>query len=272
MKKERFLTSGEFAALCKTTKATLFHYDQEGLLKPRHVSTNGYRRYGVEQFFDFDMISLLKETGSSLEEIREHQQNLNGESLLRLLEKKKNSLKQEYLKLRRREIMLHDMISGIREALNCCFDVLSIEDKEIELLECVPTGTDKYSTIEDYITDFTEYIDFYANENRILRRPFGSILDENTISGGEYVERFYFSKASKKTPDDLLHRKIAGKYAIFAHKGTHESHLQSLHDMYHEILEHGFDIKSNCYCYDMASYAIIGSGEQYAAKYHILVK
>ena len=63
VKNEKFLKTGEFARLCHTTKETLFHYDREGILKPRHVSGNGYRRYGLEQFFDFDMISLLKETG-----------------------------------------------------------------------------------------------------------------------------------------------------------------------------------------------------------------
>ena len=50
MKNEKFLKTGEFARLCHTTKETLFHYDREGILKPRHVSGNGYRRYGLEQF------------------------------------------------------------------------------------------------------------------------------------------------------------------------------------------------------------------------------
>ena len=62
MKTETFLKTGEFARLCHTTKETLFHYDREGILRPRYVSENGYRRYGVEQYFDFDLITLLKET------------------------------------------------------------------------------------------------------------------------------------------------------------------------------------------------------------------
>ena len=70
MKKKKMMTTGEFAKLCKTTKETLFHYDRENLLKPKHVSENGYRHYGVEQFVDFDIISMLKETGSSLREIK----------------------------------------------------------------------------------------------------------------------------------------------------------------------------------------------------------
>lgn len=41
MKTETFLKTGEFARLCHTTKETLFHYDREGILRPRYVSENG---------------------------------------------------------------------------------------------------------------------------------------------------------------------------------------------------------------------------------------
>ncbi len=53
----KLLTTGQFAKLCGTQKGTLFFYDSEGLLKPKYVSENGYRRYGAEQFFDFDLSS-----------------------------------------------------------------------------------------------------------------------------------------------------------------------------------------------------------------------
>ena len=50
MKQKKFLTSGEFARLCRTTKETLFHYDREGLLKPKLITGNGYRRYAGSRF------------------------------------------------------------------------------------------------------------------------------------------------------------------------------------------------------------------------------
>ena len=49
--KKNLLTSGEFASLCGTQKGTLLFYEKEGLLKPKHVSENRYRRYGIEQYF-----------------------------------------------------------------------------------------------------------------------------------------------------------------------------------------------------------------------------
>lgn len=50
MKKEYFLTSGEFAELCGTTKETLFHYDEIGILKPAWLGENRYRYYTPAQF------------------------------------------------------------------------------------------------------------------------------------------------------------------------------------------------------------------------------
>ena len=58
--KKNLLTSGEFASLCGTQKGTLLFYEKEGLLKPRHVSENRYRRYGIEQYFEFDLLSMSR--------------------------------------------------------------------------------------------------------------------------------------------------------------------------------------------------------------------
>ena len=58
----KYLSTGEFASLCRTRKDTLLFYDKEGLLKPRLVSENGYRRYSIGQFYEFDMVAMLKES------------------------------------------------------------------------------------------------------------------------------------------------------------------------------------------------------------------
>lgn len=64
------LTSGDFAALCDTTKETLRHYKDLGLLAPAHRGENGYFYYDAEQFYDYYAISIFRQTGTPLEEIR----------------------------------------------------------------------------------------------------------------------------------------------------------------------------------------------------------
>ena len=71
MEREKgWLTSGAFAALCGTTKETLRHYKDMGLLLPAHQGNNSYFYYDVEQFYDFYAISIFRQTGTPLEEIR----------------------------------------------------------------------------------------------------------------------------------------------------------------------------------------------------------
>ncbi len=51
--RDNFFTAGAFATLCNTTKETLRHYSNIGILKPEKIGENGYRYYSPAQFFDF---------------------------------------------------------------------------------------------------------------------------------------------------------------------------------------------------------------------------
>ena len=66
--KRGWMTSGAFAAFCGTTKETLRHYKEIGLLTPAYRGENGYFYYDPEQFYDFYAISLFRMTGTPLEE------------------------------------------------------------------------------------------------------------------------------------------------------------------------------------------------------------
>lgn len=59
----------EFAQLCGTTKDTLLHYDEIDLLKAQR-DNYGRRLYKNEQFFDFEVIQILKTAGISLSDIK----------------------------------------------------------------------------------------------------------------------------------------------------------------------------------------------------------
>lgn len=267
MKKKKTLPTGEFARLCKTTKATLFHYDQEGLLKPRYVSENGYRHYGVEQFFDFDMISMLKETGSSLKEIRAYLRNADQGDFLALLEEKRMVVKKERKKLAQRELMIRDMATCTREALAFTYDTFMIREQEEERLEAVPTESAETESISEFVARFVEYTDFYETQDKIPRYPFGIIIYQEDTAQGRYRERFFFSRATRSTPPAQLHVKPAGIYAVFAHQGTTETHMRVFEELPRLVSDAGLSVAGNAYVYDMMSYILQGAGATYACKY-----
>ena len=59
----RYLRSGQFAALCRTTKETLRHYRAIGLIEPAFVSDSGYAYYSPLQLGDFMLVAALQRAG-----------------------------------------------------------------------------------------------------------------------------------------------------------------------------------------------------------------
>lgn len=271
MKNKTFLTTGEFAKLCKTTKETLFHYDREKLLTPRYVSENGYRHYGVEQYFDFDMIAMFKDSGSSLKEVKEGRQKTDGSNFLSLLEDKLCIVKKERLKLTQREKRLRDMVEGTREALEFKYDTVVVQEHDEERMEIIPVeGTP--SSVAEFVISLAEYANFYAKQDRTPHYLLGTIINQADVMEKQYADRFFFSRATRSTPQSLLHVKPKGKYAVFAHKGTFDTHLKAFNSMLQQIDSAGMIVTGNCYCYDMMSYVLFGNTESYAAKYCTAVK
>lgn len=107
------LTSGGFAALCGTTKETLRHYKNLGLLSPAHREENGYFYYDAEQFYDFYAISIFRQTGTPLEEVRRCLQGQNSAGTLARLQEQRKRLELEHRKLEEMDFVLSGMIKGL---------------------------------------------------------------------------------------------------------------------------------------------------------------
>lgn len=269
---KHLLTTGEFAKLCGIQKGTLLFYDKEGLLKPKHVSENRYRRYEIEQYFEFDLLSMLKEVGSSLKEIKAHLRHMDGEIFLSFLEEKQVATKRELNRLKQRTLMLGDMAECLREALNFDYDALIVEQQEEERLEVTPTGATPSESLLELVMRFAEYNDAYKKQEQKPRSPFGFILGLDAVRRGNHLERYSFHRARRSTPRSRLHVKPKGRCATLAHKGTDETHRQALDGMLGKIDSAGMTVKSDIYVYDMMSYVIKGTGDCYAQKYCVLVE
>lgn len=268
---QKFLSSGEFARLCRTTKATLFHYDQLGLLKPRYLTSNGYRRYGAEQFFDFDTITAFKDAGSSLEEISHLRDNLDEAALIHWLEEKRRILRDERRRLAQRDIMLRDMLEGLHEANALNFDTCLVEKQQEENLEIIPTEADSNNIPMDLIARSAAYITHMENGKKRPRTPFGFILDKEVLFGASYNELYYFSRARRHTLDTVKLHKKEGNYLVCAHRGDYNSHLDCLQKIYQWIVTNKITVDGYLYVYDMISCLGQNTSDIYTVKYCIEV-
>ena len=272
MKKETLLATGEFARLCGTTKETLFHYDRENLLKPRHVSANGYRYYGAEQFFDFDMITMLKETGSTLKEVGACVRDKDSGAFLALLETGRAAVKKERKKLAQQEAMIRDLTDRMCEALTCNYDTVTVQFQREERLEIFSPTMGPGDAAPGFTEWLAECIDFCIGQKRKPMYPFGIILSRKAAEKGIYLERLFFCRGMRETPRSRQHVKPEGRYAALAHRGTAQSHRQAFRELLRRIKAQGLAVAGSVYVYDMMCYIWREPREDYAMRYCVRVE
>ncbi len=123
-------TSGQFATLCHTTKETLRHYDELGLLKPQNVGENGYHYYDSKQFLQFEMICFLKETGMPLREIAAFLRQKRQADTIAVLKDKARALHKEQERLAQQESFVQALLDIAHECETTPLDRLVLRTLE----------------------------------------------------------------------------------------------------------------------------------------------
>ena len=95
MKKNDLLTTGEFANLASTSKRTIHYYDKFGILESFKTDKKGYRYYKQRQVLDFQIITLLRSLGLSLNDIKNYLDR--NQSLKNIFKKKRSLIKDELM-------------------------------------------------------------------------------------------------------------------------------------------------------------------------------
>ncbi|MBP3384712.1 MAG: MerR family transcriptional regulator [Firmicutes bacterium] len=113
-----YLTTGEFANICRVKKQTLFHYDQIGILSPEIMGGNGYRYYSYLQLDTFNAISMLKELDMPLAEIKKFLDARSPSDFLMLLEKQSRLVDEKIEELQWLKKFISERISITREGIS----------------------------------------------------------------------------------------------------------------------------------------------------------
>ncbi|MGX9135053.1 MerR family transcriptional regulator [Rummeliibacillus sp. JY-2-4R] len=188
-KNGKYLTTGEFAKLCKVNKQTLFYYDQIGLLSPIWKNEKGYRYYSIHQIDLFFVIDLLKDLGMSLNDIKQYTQNKSPESFLLLMHQEKEEIVKKRKELEMKERMIDAKIALMEEASHLDFQQITLKQ--------LPEATLYLSRNIENITDeeFVEVISDFINELNISQLdsgyPIGVITKREHVMKGEFSNYSY---------------------------------------------------------------------------------
>lgn len=221
-----YMKAHEFARYANTTKATLRHYRDIGLLQPAHVTESGYALYGSLQASQYMLIVSLRLAGCTLSQIKEYLELANAADMRDMMIEKVSDLERKQKELELRKQILLASIKRADE-LSAWGDSLDSKDiawqmrerpEEYFLKTSAPLSndqeTDFFKAIEDHGHHFIEY-----GSAEGLQGSYG--IDKCAFEQGNYGGGFaILTRVPKPVNSNRLHTKPAGTYLCWLKRTT----------------------------------------------------
>jgi DNA-binding transcriptional MerR regulator len=266
----KYLTTGEFAKLCKVNKQTLFYYDQIGLLSPVWKNEKGYRYYSIRQIELFFVIDLLKDLGMSLNDIQQYMQNKSPESFLSLMYQKKEEIVKIRQEIEMKEKMIDAKIALMEEASHLDFHQVTLEqlpEVTLYLSRNIENLTD-----EEFLEVFSDFINELNVSQLDTGYPIGVISKREHVLNGEFTNYSYLYIEQPNPKEGYPYFKsVKGDFLIGYHIGDektiHKTYKRLFSEMDRLNLALG-DYVFEEYIYDTV---VINHKEHYVAKIMIQV-
>lgn len=227
---EQYFTTGEFAKLWGVKKQTLFHYDEIGIFKPAIKKKNGYRYYSYQQFEVFGVISILKEMGMSLQEIKIYLDNRSPEQLVHLFSEKIERINREIEHLNKLKHVMNDKIEMTKRAASLTGDEIELKELEANYFMISPkldhlNNRGFFDQLSEYMQrdDFSEYAMWYS---------VGVMIDLERLKNKQYLDYTHFySRIEDTTKAQTVFLKPKGLYLVAYHRGNYETTYETYERM-----------------------------------------
>lgn len=253
--KQTYFSSGEFARLCGTTKETLRHYNNIGLLKPAKVTEKGYQFYSAFQFYDFYFISTFKGTGMHLKELEEKLTETDERAFCHTLRHQLKKIQAEKKELIKKEKLLKrtiDKFDYLYEGDRV--GSLELYDMEEEYYIATPVegnaDDDKVwmETIKNHL-DYCHKGNLNEEYQLTYRWKMEDMQARNTGKGWSIM-----SQLAEPAEDPRLQIKPAGTYACALFRG-YDFSTENLEKVKDEIERRGLQIFGDAYESDVSLFS-----------------
>lgn len=204
----------EFSMLAGISRKLLIYYDKYGILHPVYTDPeNGYRYYSAKQFETASVIVSLRQTGTSLEDIKKYLNKKSPERLIKLLDIQEQKIDEQIKQLNNIREMIKARRKHTKVGMASMPELIYIKYCTEELIFVgtkIPEGFD-YDMIWRGTIEFLNK----CKENNIpMGLPVNAITD---ISSKEYLfPSYFYSRITSKEGRDLneFNKKKAGDYLI----------------------------------------------------------
>ncbi|VEU80005.1 MerR family transcriptional regulator [Haploplasma axanthum] len=270
MDKKQYLTTSEFAKLCGVTKHTLFYYDEIGLLKPSFLGENGYRYYDWRLSSTVDLISVLKDTGSSLKEIKTYIKEGNLEDLKQLLKDKKRIIDKKVKSLTHLTKLIDNTIIGIDNEKKYPRDpFIEFRDESYYIIEKFP----KDFTIKGYSETISNHI-MYCDDNYYGNDFFiGFSISADKLPSSELeLYDFVHTRISSKVKDEKLFIREKGYYVVYYYEGSYESLHIANQRIIDYLNEEGYEMIGYSFEHEIVNFLLTSNPDKYITEISIQIR
>ncbi len=187
-KKEYNLSVGQFAKLCGTTRDTLRHYYETGILIPRTDENNGYHYYSPSQVSSFYFITTFRQAGCSLKEIEEIIHSTDKTDIRSIATSK-------LVEMQRELFVLHNKIASLNLGLWLLEKHEDNKNKgpQIEVLNNISVAVTKIEAkknahhTKDIAKELMKHINTARTEQNISVFPTGATISYDDLCMKNYV-------------------------------------------------------------------------------------
>lgn len=264
------MKTAEFAEFCGSSRDTLLWYDKNDILKPAVVGENGYRYYEAEQFFRYDLITILKQTGNSIKEIKAFLEGYDLHTLKAQFTRKNDALTKRIAQLTRTKRLLDEICACVDTAGSCQCGVpflVDLPEAALAVTEVSPEGGWFFDKEGKRVR---EHLKAYAEREGVIRYPFGSVVSAEALLSGVFVEKQFFFPAEDGARGNIIHRK-AGRYVQIFHKGGFGNAMDTLRVALAFIRTEGLRLAGDIYEYDLLTFLFANSEDESIVQFFLPV-
>lgn len=241
IKNKLYLTTGEFAKLCHTSKHTLYHYCDINLFSPAYTDENGYRYYHVLQYDLFLTITQLRTTGMSLSEIKNYITERSPQRMIELYNQQENLIIKQISQLKQLKEQISRQKSNIMQVLTCSEEYFLEKHNKCFLL-C----SDMVSETDDYTMTAAIGELIHSASGKTSANTLGMICNVNdAIHFDNYPCQFYVYSISSAQEKCLI--KPAGNYLTTYHQGAYETLRHSYQNIVSYANKHQMELEKWIY-------------------------
>lgn len=236
-----YLTTGEFAKLCHTTKHTLFHYCDIGLFTPAYTDENGYRYYHVLQYDVFLTINQLRTVGMSLSEIKNYMDERSPQRMVELYDQQELLISKQIAQLKQIKEKIHHQKTCIQQVLTHT-EGYFLEQQD----RCPLLCSDIVTEIDDYTmtTVIGELI--HSSIGKTSSNTLGMTCKrKDAVCSETYPFQFYLYASPRKRVKGT--EKPAGDYLTTYHHGPYETLCNSYCSLVSYANDHQIELDEQLY-------------------------